>query len=445
MAYISIYKPLAQRLDCNYGTGPGSLILGMLMILRCCPPAQLASKGWLMQLQNFVHRLPWSLAPRKQRRLCFLTLSWGHWNGHVVVSHYNGLVSFSTWELPSVPLVAATTHLRGYMENMWGAWAVLQKQYGNLRCASSVGLLLRFYGVCVPPTASYGCEVWGLRKLPGVAVRNARDQLQQAHIKILRQIAGARTIVATAILLRELDARPLVHAWWQRAKHFWNNLAESSPQSLHYQIALDDCWDAVVGGVHNWASAIMNGLRQLGYEFTIRANKLDVVDLPRVLQLLQTSQASVWDNLDICPRTCPLERSQYCTYLRWFARPAGLTRPGPLLQQPLSARCLRAFLRFRMGCHDLPKDIGRRRAVPRMQRVCQKCHFNEIGDEKHLIFTCPAVRHVRDRNVALFSASIHTMLDFMWQEDLVGVAKFVMDCFDVITADVGDDRTPNQP
>ena len=80
-----------------------------------------------------------------------------------------------------------------------------------------------------------------------------------------------------------------------------------------------------------------------------------------------------------------------------------------------------------------------------MQRVCQKCDLNEIGDEKHLIFTCPVVRHVRDRNVALFSASIHTMLDFMWQEDLVGVAKFVMYCFDVITADVGDDRTSNQP
>ncbi len=47
--------------------------------------------------------------------------------------------------------------------------------------------------------------------------------------------------------------------------------------------------------------------------------------------------------------------------------------------------------------------------------------------------------------MALFSASIHTMLDFMWQEDLVGVAKFVMDCFDVITADVGDGRTSHQP
>ena len=106
---------------------------------------------------------------------------------------------------------------------------------------------------------------------------------------------------------------------------------------------------------------------------------------------------------------------------------------------------MRTFLRFRMGCHGLPRDIGRRTAISRMQRVCQKSDLNEVGDEKHLIFTCPAVLHVRDRYVGLFSESVHTMLDFMWQDDLVEVAKFVMDCFDVMSAAVEDDRTSNQP
>jgi Zn ribbon nucleic-acid-binding protein len=36
-------------------------------------------------------------------------------------------------------------------------------------------------------------------------------------------------------------------------------------------------------------------------------------------------------------------------------------------------------------------------------------------------------------------------MNFMWQENLVEVAKCVMDCFDVIAADVGDVRTSKQP
>lgn len=82
---------------------------------------------------------------------------------------------------------------------------------------------------------------------------------------------------------------------------------------------------------------------------------------------------------------------------------------------------MRVSLRFRMGCHGLPKDVGRRTAIPRMQRVCQKCDLNEIGDEQHLIFTCPAVQHVRDRYAGLFSGSTHTMLDFMWQDKWWGL------------------------
>ena len=307
-----------------------------------------------------------------------------------------------------------------------------------------MGLLLRLYDVCVPPTASYGCEVWGLRPMPGGAMQRAKGKLEQAHIKILRQIAGARTTVATAILFRELDARPLSYAWWRRLVRFWNSLAASPPESLHYQIALDDYWDAVVGGASNWASAFMKGLRRLAYDFIVRVDRLDAIHMRRVLQLLDADRDKVWQHLDICPLTCPQPRSQLCTYLRWFARPDGLKRPGPVLRQRLSAKMMGVLLRFRMGCHGLPKDVGRA-SVPRMQRVCPRCDLHEIGDEKHMVFTCTALQHIRERHAGLFSASIVTMLDFMWQADLVGVAKFVMDCLDFFPADVGNNVASDQP
>ena len=85
---------------------------------------------------------------------------------------------------------------------MWGAWSLLQQRYRNLRCVSSVHLLLRLYQVCVPPAGSYGCEVWGIRRLSGAA-QKARQRLASVHLQILRQISGIRTDVPTAILFRE--------------------------------------------------------------------------------------------------------------------------------------------------------------------------------------------------------------------------------------------------
>lgn len=100
--------------------------------------------------------------------------------------------------------------------------------------------------------------------------------------------------------------------------------------------------------------------------------------------------------------------------------------------------------------HGMSWSQGRMKfhEVPRMQKVCQKCDFDEIGDERHLIFTCLAVQHVRGRYADSFFESVHTMLEFMWHDDVVGIAKFVMDWFDVISAaveDVKDDRTSDQP
>ena len=58
---------------------------------------------------------------------------------------------------------------------------------------------------------------------------------------------------------------------------FWNRLAELPASSLHKQAALDDCWDAIVGHVKNWAYSFITGLRSLGYEFLIRCDMMEPV------------------------------------------------------------------------------------------------------------------------------------------------------------------------
>ena len=318
--------------------------------------------------------------------------------------------------------------------NMWGAWAQLRQQYGKLHCSMSAGLLLRLYEACVPPTASYGCEVWGLRSLPGGDSRRGRAALASSHLKILRDIAGVPTSVHGAILLKELNQQTLDCVWWRRIIKFWNNLAALPANNFHRQVALDDCWDAITRNVKNWAWAFMRGLRRIGYEFVIRFDTLVPVEVDAVMQLLDAQALQVWNDIDICPRTCPSSNATLCTYHRWFARPACVRHPCQLLQQPLSARCLRILLKFRMGCHSLPNVSGRWARVPRPQRLCMRCAQQVLGDERHLVFECPALQSVRDRYPGLFGAAIVTMQQFMWQLDIVGVAHFVMDCFDYLDA-----------
>ncbi len=331
-------------------------------------------------------------------------------------------------------------------KKMWVAWALLKRQYGKLQCSTSVGLLLHLYGVCVPPTASYGCEVWALRRVPAGEVRKSRDKLPTSHLQILKDIAGVRTAVPTAVLLKELGVQPLHEMWWQRVVKFWNHLVDLPACSLHKQIALDDCRDAVRYDVQNWAWSLMRGLLDMGYQFNLRYDTMEPISVKRVLELLRAEASDLWQGIDVCPRTCPSAHAQLCTYERWFARPVGMRRPRALLEQPLTARSMRCLLRFRMGCHGLANDTGRRTGVPRLQRLCPHCDMHSIGDERHVVFECAALQPVRDKFPILFGDNIVTMKDFMWQENTVLVGKFIVQCFKYMRGDdEGGSGPSNQP
>lgn len=326
------------------------------------------------------------------------------------------------------------------------AWASLQKQYGKLQCASSVCLLLRLYHACVPPTASYGCEVWAPYRVVGKA-RNYRNALESSHLQMLRRICGVRSTVSTDILLHELSAQPLSSSWLLRAARFWNNLANLPRMSLHHKLALDACRDAVCHNVKNWAWGMYHSLQAVGYVLPIRIDAMECIDLGCLERKLEHRLSRVWDEQHVCPRTCPSMGARLCTYYRWFFpshQPYRLSSRHPhVLRLPLSARRLQTFLRFRMGCHGLPRDNacwGPQR-VSRMHRICLKCTSNQVGDERHLVFECTALQPIRDKYADLFQVAPLTMRQFMWQPDLLRVALFVVECIDYMHNTGSDDES----
>jgi hypothetical protein len=115
--------------------------------------------------------------------------------------------------------------------DMWTVFATLRRQYGRLRCAPALGL----FSTCVTPSACYGSEVWSfLSVTPAQAA--FRKTLRASQVQMLRQLAGVRTCVSTAILFRELDTLPLDHIWWSRAVQFWESIRRLPPDNIYYQV-----------------------------------------------------------------------------------------------------------------------------------------------------------------------------------------------------------------
>ena len=330
-------------------------------------------------------------------------------------------------------------------QKMFASWALLKRQYGRLRCLSSVGLMFRLCTTVVQSTACYGCEVWGAATFAA----KEREDLMKGYLQILREITGVRTSTPTAILLAELGLQALSDEWLLRAAKFWNNLAALPPDNIHRCMALDSCKSAIGprNRRKNWAGSMYRAIIDTGYQLAIRLDDMDAIDITALRHFITQRRDAVWEGLDVCPRTCPSVGARLCTYAAWFARPPH-KHARSLLDLPLSSRCMQTLFRFRMGVHRLPKDEGSWSRVPRHERLCLLCNLGSLCDEKHVVFECSALQGLRDEYASLFS-DVCTMKQFLWQDDLVSVAKFIHACLDkMFSCETGlsnDSQASDQP
>ena len=59
-----------------------------------------------------------------------------------------------------------------------------------------------------------------------------------------------------------------------------------------------------------------------------------------------------------------------------------------------------------------------------LERIFTLCQQGVFGDEKHIVFECPASQDLRDRYEDLEQAPQgDTMILFMWEDDIIGVAR----------------------
>ena len=167
----------------------------------------------------------------------------------------------------------------------------------------------------------------------------------------------------------------------------------------------------------------------------LSATRLAPVDADCVMELCEQQQRrQELRGLELCPRTCT-SATVRCTYWRWFSRTSAQQLSLQLYRQRASPTQLRRYLRFRLSCTALPVVEGRRvNRVLRHLRLCQHCNMGAMGDQRHVVFECTALQHVRDRFRTLFGVGL-TMRGFMNQGDQQAVMQFVVACLDVLDLD----------
>ena len=294
------------------------------------------------------------------------------------------------------------------------AWAQLSRQYGTLQIEKGVWLMLQLYGACVLPAGSFGCELWGVWLLRGQFCKT-RDHLSTLYHGHLSNLSRVRRTVPTPILLEELGQQPLADMWLVRAAGFWNSLMTGS--AFHKAMAQDAVRLSQMTGTKGWVVGLSKALQAAGYAF--QPQHLHSIDIGQLQSLLRGTRQRIWDDLDICPRTAPSQGARKCTYAQWFRKPWAGASP---LTLPLTHAAMQRLLRFCTGCHALHKNIGSQSGVPR-QRVCQPCGTG-FGDEMHLVFECAAMADLRGQSPDIPQPH-QTMQQFMWQPDMLQVAKFL--------------------
>ena len=277
----------------------------------------------------------------------------------------------------------------------------------------------------------YGTELWGTKLLTRSGKKHAAE-LQKLQAQFIKRTCGVSVTIPTPIVMAELQARPIEHAYWRRILQFWNELGSLPEHDVYHRMLLDNLKDAISQNVHNWSYELITGARKMGFDFPIRCDALERIDIGEFQEFLDCRDGKLWENLDVCPRTCT-DRVRMCTYYRWFARP--VIGKGSFLRIPLSARDMRRVLGFRMGCHKLPVEVGRRQNIPRHQRVCDRCNSGAVGDERHLLLECTALHGLRQQYARLILDSRNAMRLLMWHKDQVLVNKYILACLRAV--DVG--------
>ena len=324
-----------------------------------------------------------------------------------VVDNYKYLgVHFHSSGNPAAYMTAA-------LRNLDCSYARMRRQYCGMACGSNLQLQLRFLDVLSDfQRPFYGAELWDVHSSTG----RQRMKFASRYVKHLKATVWATAQHST----KGCPLTPRSLSCWNWAG-FLCLTAGCIPASAFgtswLALPADDLYRDVL-----FDSALLHGIgfaKHMQQACNVLGSTLNRCILPGgggeglaaalaghvhscAAWTAQPScsngtnnRSSGWRPQPWTPAPAHPREPPPAKYWRWFRRSNSQRQVqerynSSLLSLPASARKISLILRFRLGClRQLPIVQGRHDNIPREQRFCRHCPFH-VGDEKHLIFDCPA-------------------------------------------------------
>jgi hypothetical protein len=255
-------------------------------------------------------------------------------------------------------------------------------------------IALQLFDSFIGSILMYASEVWGFHK---------SKKLENIHLKFCKTILGVRKSTSNVAVYGELGRYPLYINRYVRIVKFWFKIISSS--NIIITTIVNSCMSDINIGYTNWFANVRSLLEKYGFfdvwlnPLSVNQNCFIVVFKQRLIdEYLQEWRASI-----NCNDVLFLYKSVKDSF-----------EMSPYLENIVSRKLRIALTKLRISAHNLRIQTGRysRERVERNLRYCLICNTNEIEDEFHFVFKCPAYENLRNIYIKNYYRNRPSMFKF---------------------------------
>lgn len=264
----------------------------------------------------------------------------------------------------------------------------------NIRSdTTNAKLYLKLFDSLIKPILLYGCEVWGHHISHQ---NNTISKFINKFYRILLGVPSHTSTIGTHVELGRFPIEVTVHTYMLK---YWARLTTLPENSL----AAHCYWTLKNNPSINdpWLTTVKNIISSSGqYYFWNQQNELRNANNSFLRKQLLYISENLKDQF-LHQAVTKLDDSSKLVFFKDTKIHKNKYSISGYLSKIMNQKTRSLFTKLRLGVLPLEVEIGRRRGLPREERLCKLCNHNAVEDEIHFIFECPALKNQRDPHIAL--------------------------------------------